>query len=198
MANNTKTAGIVITLPEGFALESHDFTMKGEGIPAATIVYLLINGFSSTMTDAGTTAAAKVANDMVKEENERLEGKGLPLMNTQERNAFLAGEGVTAAKNEAAKAARAKRLDALLEGSMVAGSRGPNGPRKSPMDQWVYTQAVADLTAYARDNGFKLPTDKDQLAALVEGTIDTRRPDYEARWDAQQGARDLAALFVKG
>jgi len=186
-----------IKLPNAFSLSAHDFEMDVKELPITTIVYLLANGYSQSLTDAGTTAAAKAAIDEVKAENARRAARGWPILTKVEQNAFIASDAVTELKAEASKAKRAERVDALLAGTMIYGARGPNGPRRTPMEQWIYDAAESTIRAFARTAGLKVPSDKDELAAMIDGYIEANRPEFEARY-ATQPKGDLAALFAKG
>lgn len=206
MAKNTTTSGAhktdaatgtdgttLIAIPTGLRATAHGADFDLASAPMATIVYLLLNGFSQSMTDAGTSAVAKAKEAALKEAN-ATRGKGNEMTKVQEKE-FLATDAISGLLEAAAQDARNKRVEALLQGSMVYGSRGPNGPRKSPLEAFVWAAAEADAKAIAAKKGKPMPKGED-LETLLLGIIAARRSDYEARFAASTVSdADLDELF---
>lgn len=194
MAKNTQVApaetppGATIILPEGFKMEAFGQSYGvDQSTPLPTIVYLLQNGFSQSLTDAGTSAAAAKRKEMIAIANEE-RGKGNEMSKAQEKE-FCATESIRPMVEEAAKAAIEKRMEALRAGTMVAGARGPSGPRKSPFEAFCHGQAMVELQAKAAKIGKPLPKGE-TLQGLVDTVTARNMASYRAMWEAQSGADD--------
>lgn len=198
MAKNTTTTTpadgtTLVAIPTGLRATAHGADFDLASAPMATIVYLLLNGFSQSMTDAGTSAAAKAKDAALKEAN-ATRGKGNEMSKAQAAE-FLATEAITGLVEAAAQDARNKRVDSLLNGTMVYGARGPNGPRKSPLEAFVWACAEADAKAMAAKKGKPMPKGE-ALETLLQGIIAARGSDYEARFAASTVSdADLDNLF---
>jgi hypothetical protein len=182
-----------ISIPNDFAVSAHGMTQVIATLPMASIIYLLANGYSQSLGDAGTSAIAKAKLAAVEVANKQ-RGKG-NAMSTAAVAAFLATDAIVALCKAAAIDAKNKRQLALEEGTMVFGTRGPNGPRLSPLDAFCRTQAEADAKAMAARKGKPLPKG-DDLETLLAAIIDVHRVDYTQRFEKTEvPAAILDSLF---
>ena len=185
--------GEPLRLPTNLIASAHEQTLLVSDMPVATIIYLLLNGYSQSMTDAGTSAAAKSRDAACKAANEQ-RGKGNAMTAAQAKE-FCATPSILAMVESASRDARNKRQLALVEGTMVYGVRGPNGPRKSPLEAFLSACAEADAKAMAARKGKPMPKG-DALETLLAGIIAVRRMDYTERFDANATpVEDLDSLF---
>lgn len=173
-------ASFTISLPVmELTAQGEAYRINGE-TPVATLVYLLTNGFVQSVTDAYTSAAAKHRNDLA--EAAGVTGK-------EAVKAFAASESVAPLIAAAGKDGAMKRVAALVAGTMVAGSRGPSGPRRTGFDAFAWGQAKLFLDGRAKATGKALPKG-DDLQALMEQVIARNTANYRALYDAQNGADD--------
>lgn len=192
-ANTGTDSTIMVAIPTGLRATAHGADFDIASAPMATIVYLLLNGFSQSMTDAGTSAVAKAKEAALKEGNAS-RGKGNEMSKAQAAE-FFATDAISGLLESAAQDARNKRVESLLAGSMVYGTRGPNGPRKSPLEAFVWACAEADAKAMAAKKGKPMPKGE-ALETLLQGIIAARGSDYEARFAASTVSdADLDNLF---
>lgn len=183
---------VMVPLPTGLRATAHGADVTIPSLPIASLVYLLLNGFSQSMTDAGTTAGAAAKKAAIKTANEA-RGKGREMSKADE-DAFLATDAIKELVASASEDARGKRVAAIMDGSMVYGARGPNGPKKTPLEAFVWACAEADAKATAARKGKPLPKGE-ELATLLEAIIGKKRADYESRFTAAGGDTDLDDLM---
>ena len=200
MAKNTTTPAspvadtVPVYIPAGLTATAHGAELPIASLPMPTLVYLLFNGFSQSMTDAGTTAAARAREAACKEANtQRGKGNEMTLAQTKE---FLATDAISGMVDAAAQVARNKRVESLLAGTMIYGARGPNGPRKSPVDAFCWAQAESDAKAMAARKGKPMPKGE-ALETLLSAIVAAKRAEYEAEF-ARRAAADahLSSLFT--
>ena len=170
---------ITIKVPTGFTVVAHGMTQVVAELPMASIVYLLANGYSQSLGDAATSAIAKAKTSAVKVANET-RGKG-NAMSRDATDAFLATTAIVSMCESAAIDAKNKRQQALMDGTMVIGTRGPNGPRLSPLDTFCLACAESDAKAMASRKGKAMPKGE-ELATLLAAIIDVKRRDYTDRF----------------
>lgn len=189
MAKKTETVSTVATTPvESFTfaipvmvLETQGETYRVDGeTPIATLVYLLTNGYVQSVTDAYTSAAAKHRNDLA--DAAGVTGK-------EAIKTFAASEAIAPLIAAAGKDAAMKRVAALVAGTMVAGSRGPSGPRKTGFEAFAWGQAKLFLEGKAKATGKALPKG-DELKTLMENVVAKNTPAYRVLYDAQTGGAD--------
>lgn len=192
---NTATDGTTtVAIPASLTATAHGAELPIATLPMATLAYLLLNGFSQSMTDAGTTAAARAKEAAIKEAN-ATRGKGNEMTKAQAQE-FLATNAISAMVDAAAQDARNKRVEALLAGTMVYGARGPNGPRKSPIEAFCWAAAEADAKAMAARKGKPMPKGE-ALETLLTAIVAAKRAEYEARFRATNTDDDaLGELFA--
>lgn len=184
-----------ITIPADLILTAHGHTVPVGDIAPAGLTYLLLNGFSQSLTDAGTTASARTRDAAIKAANEE-RGKGRE-MTKAETAEFISTDAIKGIMESAATDARTKRLSAILDGTMVYGARGPNGPRRSPKDQFIWDCAEADANALAKSKGKTMPKDRDEASAIIQRFVDKKGAEYAARYAATSADdADLGDLFA--
>lgn len=173
---------ITIAVPADMVLTFRNDSVPIGTIAAAGVEYLIRNGWSQSMTDTATSARAKVINDAVADFT-KARGHAPSAM---ERDAIIAG--LESAIVDAESAALAKRLEAIMEGSIVAGQRGGGGPRKSALDVYLWGRAEAEAKSRIRAAGKKWPTDKADANAVVEKVLN----HFRAKWEKEfaKGAQD--------
>ena len=184
---------ITIALPAGLVARAHGHELPlNADTPTATMVYLLLNGFSQSITDAGTSGAAQARRDAITEAN-KARGKGNEMSKAQE-SAHLDSDAVKGIVQAALVDAQLKRLKALNDGTMIYASRGPNGPRRTAQEQYFWDQAEAAITASvkrAKERGeAKVLPKGEAYASLVEAVIAKNRKEYEKSWAKLQSAGD--------
>lgn len=165
---------ITIAVPADLVLTFRDAAVPIGTVDAKGVLYLIQNGWSQSMTDTATSARAKVLNDATAE---WAKANGGAAPNATERATIA--ESNADAIAEAEREALAKRLDAIMQGTIVAGQRGGGGPRKSPMEAYVWERATADAKATVRDRGLKWPKETEAANAIVERVLAKRRKAYE-------------------
>lgn len=175
----------------GFKVESGDFTMLVADMPLATVQYLLANGFSQSLTDARTTASAKA---LATATAEWIKANGREPTVAERATIKTAAAVVMEA---AGAAAMAKRMDSLRDGSMTYGARGPNGPRKSPEEAYMWSRAEADGKATLAKKGIAYPKGKEEIDAMIQKVLSVKGKEYKKQWDKDQaiGAGGLDDLF---
>lgn len=180
----------VNTLAE-FKVESGDYSLLVADMPLATVQYLLANGFSQSLTDARTTASAKALTTTT-----AAWAKTNGREPTAAERATIKAEQTTVME-QAGLAAMAKRMDALRDGTMVYGARGPNGPRKSPEEAYYYSRAEADGKATLAKKGIAYPKGKEEIDAMIQKVLSVKGKEYKKQWDKDQaiGAGGLDDLF---
>lgn len=154
-------------------VESGDFHMLASDMPLTTVAYLLANGFSQSLTDARTSAQAKVLEAAMK-------AAGAGADKAQVR------ESCKAEMETAGLEAMSKRYQALAAGTMVYGARGPNGPRKSPEEAYLWSRAEADGKATLTRKGIAHPKGKEELDAMVQKVLSVKGESYRKDWAKQQ------------
>lgn len=183
MTKKTETtlSGITVTLPGPLSLSRHgaDYTINGE-TPVATIIYLLTNGFNQTMTDAYTSAVDRKKQELA--EAAGVTGK-------EAIKTFAAAEHIVPLLAAAGKDGIIKRLAALEDGSMVAGARGPNGPRRVGVEAFLWAQAKTFLEGKAKEQGKPLPKG-DAYQALADKAIAAHGVAWRALFNAQNQGED--------
>ncbi len=170
---------ITIKVPTGFTVSAHGMTQVIAELPMASIVYLLANGYSQSLGDAATSAIAKAKTSAIKVANDT-RGKG-NAMSKDATDAFLATEAIVTMCESAAIDAKTKRQHALVDGTMILGTRGPNGPRLSPLDAFCLACAEMDAKAMAARKGKPMPKGE-ELATLLAGIVDAKRDGYTKRF----------------
>lgn len=188
---NAKANDATMAAPAGMVeVSAQGFTLAIADMPGATVAYLLANGYSQSLTDARTTAQARAIEAFAKETK----------ASKAEVDAWKATEAGKVAIEAAGRDAMAKRQKALVDGTMVYGQRGPNGPRKSPLEAFMHETAEAELKARFRSKGWAW--DKEKAPALIGAYIEKNRKSLETRFAKMKGADDdmadlLAAAGVE-
>ena len=171
------------------ALESNGLTLPIADMAPATVAYLLANGFSQSLTDARTTAAARAVETFAKATK----------ASKAEIDAWRATEDGKATIEAAGKEAMRKRLEALTEGTMVYGARGPNGPRKSPLEDYLWRTAEAEVRTFLRGKNIAFPKEREAAEKAINAWIDAHRKRLEADFRKQakvaEGADDVLAAM---
>lgn len=168
------------------------FTFRGDTVPVgmiapAGLVYLLQNGWSQSMTDTATSARAKVVNDAIAEWA-KANGRQ---PNTTERDGIVEGsaDAIRAAETDAL----AKRLEAIVSGTMVAGQRGGGGPRKSALEVYLWGRAKTEAESRLRAKGKRLPKETADANAVIEKVLNHFRAKWEKEF-AKGGQDDILDL----
>ena len=167
-------------------------TFRGDAVPIANVapagvLYLILNGWSQSMTDTATSARAKVVNDAI---GEWAKANGRQ-PNATERDAII--EGIADAIKAAETDALAKRLEAIMQGTMVAGQRGGGGPRKSALEVYLWGRAKAEAESRLRAKGKRLPKETADANAVIEKVL----AHFRAKWEkefAKGGTDDILDL----
>lgn len=168
-----------ISIPNDFTVSAHGMTQVIATLPMASIIYLLANGYSQSLGDAGTSAIAKAKLAAVKVANEQ-RGKG-NAMSTAATVTFLATAPIVAMCKAAAIDAKNKRQLALVEGTMVYSMRGPNDARLSPFDTFCLACAEADAKGRAAHKGKPMPKGQ-ELEELLAAIIERKLEAYTQRF----------------
>jgi len=171
---------ITIKVPTDFTVAAHGMRQVVAELPMASIVYLLANGYSQSLGDAATSAIAKAKASAVKVANET-RGKG-NAMSRDATDAFLATTAIVSMCESAAIDAKIKRHQALEDGTMIIGTRGPNGPRLSPLEAFCLACAESDAKAMASRKGKPMPKGE-ELATLLAAIVDVKRGSYIDRFN---------------
>lgn len=155
-------------------------------IAPAGILYLLQNGWSQSMTDTATSARAKVLNDAIAEWT-KATGRS---PNATEKSEIAETNARAIADAEAE--ALAKRCNAIIEGTLTAGQRGGGGPRKSPLEAYLWERAKAEAIGRLRKAGKALPKDTADANAVIEKVL----AHFRTRWEKEfaKGGDDLDIL----
>lgn len=183
------TDTITISVPSDLVLTFRDDAVPVNMLPMASIVYLLGNGWSQSFTDVATGARAKVVNEAI---DAWAEANGRA-PNAAERASIV--EGAAPAIADAETAAIAKRMESIMAGTMVAGSRG-GGPRKSALDVYLHGRAEAEAKARLRAKGVKWPTDRAEAQAIVEKVLNHFRTAWTKEYDKAQAKSDDLDLGI--
>ena len=168
-----------ISVPNDFSVSAHGMTQVVATLPMASIIYLLANGYSQSLGDAGTSAIAKAKLAAIKVANEQ-RGKG-NAMSTAAAAAFVATDAIVALCKAAAIDAKNKRQLALVEGTMVYSMRGPNDARLSPFDAFCLACAEADAKGMAARKGKPMPKGQ-ELEELLTAIIERKLEAYTQRF----------------
>jgi hypothetical protein len=180
---------ITISVPADLVMTFRDDAVPIGMLPMASVVYLLTNGWSQSFTDVATGARAKVLNDAIADwakANDRQP-------NAAERSAIVEAQAdaIKAAETDAI----AKRMQAIMEGTMVAGSRG-GGPRKSALDVYLHGRAEAEAKARLRAKGVKWPTDRAEAQVIVDKVLNHFRAAWTKEYDKAQAKADDLDLGI--
>jgi hypothetical protein len=176
-------------VPADLVLTFRDDAVPVGMLPMASVVYLLMNGWSQSFTDVGTGARAKIVNDAITD-----------WAKAHDRQPSAAERAtIVEAQADAIKAAEAdaigKRMQAIMEGTMVAGSRG-GGPRKSALEVYLQGRAETEGKARLRAKGVKWPTDRDEANAIVEKVLAHFRTAWEKEFTKAQAKVDDLDLGI--
>lgn len=167
-------------------------TFRNDAVPVGTIapagiVYLIQNGWSQSMTDTATSARAKVVNDAI---TDWAKANGRQ-PDATERGIMV--EAVADAIRAAETDALAKRLEAIMQGTMVAGQRGGGGPRKSALEVYLWGRAKTEAESRLRAKGKRLPKETADANAVIEKVL----AHFRAKWEkefAKGGQDDILDL----
>lgn len=177
------------TIPADLVLEFRGNAVEVAKLPQASIVYLVTNGWSQSFTDVATGARAKVLNDAIADWA-KANGRN---PDAAERATIVEAnaDAIAAAEGDAI----AKRLEAIMAGTMVAGQRGGGGPRKSPLDIYLWGRAESDAKARMRAKGLKWPTDREAANAVVEKVLNHFRKEWTREYERNAKNDPLADII---
>jgi len=139
-----------------------DWNLLATDLPPKAVYYLLQNGYSQSMSDAG--AITKETQGKVHEDFAKAHGVGVDTLTADHKTAAVAAF---------IKQRRQARHDAILKGEVGA---KVGGPRLDPLTRAMHDIAKESLDNLAKSRG-KAPLKGDQLKAGIEKILAVRGND---------------------